>query len=59
MSVTITAKQRADRRAGRPRARFVVVFLTRLKQEPGVLEILHGASPDGRNVNRDRLGDRG
>lgn len=50
MCVTITAsKGLSSEQSGRVH-QFLDEFLPRLKQQPGVREILHGASPDGWDV---------
>ena len=50
MYVTITAsKGLSDEQAQRVHS-FLADFLPRLKREPGVKEILHGASPDGADI---------
>jgi hypothetical protein len=58
MYVTITAsKGRSGEQAKRVH-NFLNGFLSRLKEQPGVKEILHGASPRrNRRNDRDRLGD--
>jgi heme-degrading monooxygenase HmoA len=50
MYVTITASRGLDAEQAERVEAFLGGFLPRLKQEPGVVEVLHGASPDGRDL---------
>ena len=50
MYVTITASKGLSRERPERVHVFLDEFLPRLKRQPGVKEILHGASPDGRDV---------
>ncbi|NUR74915.1 MAG: hypothetical protein HOQ28_01355 [Thermoleophilia bacterium] len=50
MYVTITASKGLGGEQAERVHRFLEEFLPRLKQQPGVMEILHGASPDGSDV---------
>jgi heme-degrading monooxygenase HmoA len=48
--VTITASSGLSSEQAKRVHSFLDEFLPRLKREPGVREVLHGASPDGRDV---------
>lgn len=50
MYVTITASKGLSSAQAQRVHRFLDAFLPRLKQLPGVQEILHGASPDGGDI---------
>ena len=50
MYVTLTASKGLSNEQANRVHRFLDEFLPRLKEQPGVREILHGASPDGRDV---------
>ena len=50
MFVTITASKGLSGEQAERVNSFLDEFLPRLKQQPGVREILHGASPDGSDV---------
>ena len=50
MYVTITASRGLSEAHAERVHGFLADFLPRLKQQPGVKEILHGASPDGADI---------
>jgi hypothetical protein len=50
MYVTITASRGLSAEQAERVESFLGAFLPRLKQESAVIEILHGGSPDGRDI---------
>jgi heme-degrading monooxygenase HmoA len=50
MYVTVTSSRGLGSEQAERVERFLEAFLPRLKQERGVREILHGRSPDGRDI---------
>lgn len=50
MYVTITASRGLSAEQAERVESFLGEFLPRLKQESAVIEILHGGSPDGRDI---------